>query len=595
MLKRSFIILLSGAMVFSSCKKDLLEAETQSSLDASVIFTTPVLAEGALTGVVQSFMETNSHRSRYLAYYGANTDVEVNHSLRGITDDRSKLVNYNTNVGNTNLNQSNDTWAMMYQGIERANIAIKSIKQFNDLSKNTVMAHLLGEFLTIRAVMYCELIKAWGDVPARFEPITSATINIPRTDKYVIYKQLLADLDEAQGYLPWPNASEKTKSVEKVSKSFAKGLRARIALYAAGVSQKLDGTIGRSEDPDLAPEKMYTIARDECQSIIDQKVNKLQGFEDVFKTLMLEKEVAGLESIWEIPFKTGRGRILSAFAVRHVTTDKYTANAGGGSVGPNPTMWYEYDKEDVRRNVSIVPYRWDGGKQVISSLTTWYFGKYRYEWTNRPLSLLATSDDGMNWMYMRYSDIYLMAAESYANLNDLANAKKCLEAVRARAYPNNPEMVEAYMATIGDPGQCMVAIKHERALEFCGEMLRKQDLIRWGDLSEKLMQSNADLQALEARTGKYASYPAKVYYKTLADGETIQIYGLEKGDTDSNGAANYTQSTTWRLTSSTDVVGDEYWNCLYRRDPNSQQYWPVFQYFLDNSNGVLTNGGIIYE
>ena len=30
------------------------------------------------------------------------------------------------------------------------------------------MAQLLGEALTLRAVIYNDLIKAWGDVPARF-------------------------------------------------------------------------------------------------------------------------------------------------------------------------------------------------------------------------------------------------------------------------------------------------------------------------------------------------------------------------------------------------------------------------------------------
>ncbi|WP_437922066.1 RagB/SusD family nutrient uptake outer membrane protein [Sphingobacterium sp. LRF_L2] len=595
MLKKYLLLLAFGASILSSCKKDLLEAESQSSLDASVIFTTSVLAEGAYTGVVQSFMETNSHRSRYLSYYGANTDVDVYLSLKNISDDRTKLVNYKTNVGNTNLNLSNDTWAMMYQGIERANIAIYALNTYNDIPNNSAMAQLLGEFMTIRAVMYCELIKAWGDVPMRFDPITTETTNLPRTDKYVIYKRLLADLEEAQNYLPWPNQSEKTKSVERVSKSFAKALRARIALYAAGVSQNMDGTTGRTSDSDMSTDKLYTIAKEECQSIVDAGVNQLQSFETVFRTLMEEKGTAGLESIWEIPFKAGRGRIMSAYAVRHVNVDKYTNYAGGGSLGPNPIMWYEYEKEDVRRNVSVVPYRWDGGKQSISSASAFYYGKFRYEWMTRDLSLLATSDDGMNWMYMRYGDVILMLAEAYNELGDLSNAKHYLELIRNRAYPDNPEMVTTYMAGITDQTGFRNAIINERALEFCGEMLRKADLIRWGKLSEKLELAKSKLQQLDTKTGAYASYPTKVYYKTLADNETLEIYGLEKGHTDAYGAINYTSSTNWQLASSSDNVGEEYWNCLFRRDPNSQQYWPIFQYFLDNSNGVLTNGGVTYE
>ena len=46
------------------------------------------------------------------------------------------------------------------------------------------MAYLLGEALTLRAVMYYDLIRAWGDVPFRTEPI-SDDIYIPKTSRDV--------------------------------------------------------------------------------------------------------------------------------------------------------------------------------------------------------------------------------------------------------------------------------------------------------------------------------------------------------------------------------------------------------------------------
>ena len=42
----------------------------------------------------------------------------------------------------------------------------------------------------------------WGDVPARFEPVTSETTYVPRSDRDIIYKQLLADLLEAENLVP---------------------------------------------------------------------------------------------------------------------------------------------------------------------------------------------------------------------------------------------------------------------------------------------------------------------------------------------------------------------------------------------------------
>ncbi|WP_367210571.1 RagB/SusD family nutrient uptake outer membrane protein [Sphingobacterium sp. R2] len=575
----------------SSCNK-ILEAPSKSALDESVIFSNQDLAEGAVAGIIQSFGETNSYRGRYLVFYGVNTDTEVNNSLKNTGDEKSRLSNYNTNVNNTQMNTDNNAWAKFYEGIERANLAIRGLRKYGEIEQRPEMAYILGEILTLRAVVYNDLIKAWGDVPARFEPLSTATIYIERSDRDVIYKQLLADLEEAQKYLPWPNQSAKTANVEHVNKAFAKGLRARLALAAGGYSQRADG-IRKSNDPELDSKKMYAIAKQECLDIITSGTAKLLGFEEVFKTLCQEKGQAGLESLWEIPFSEGRGRVIFDLGVKHTTTDKYTGQNKGGTNGPNPIMFYEYEKEDVRRDVSCVPYEWTSGVQVPTNLGKWYFGKYRYEWMSRFVT--STNDDGLNWMYMRYADVLLMAAESINELDGPSAAAPYFKMIRDRAYPNNPEKVTAYMQEItADKDVFFNAIVHERALEFTGEMLRKGDLIRWNLLGDKLAEAKQKLQQLENRQGKYATLPANIYYKTAADGEKVEIYGLNYGDTDAAGAAaGYPSSKKWTMVASSDLA--TFWDALYLRDPNTQQFWPIWQYFLDNSNGKLTNNGFSFQ
>ena len=61
-------------------------------------------------------------------------------------------------------------------GIERANICIRGLRTFGNPEPGTELGQLLGEALTLRAIYYADLMKAWGDVPARFEPINSETI-----------------------------------------------------------------------------------------------------------------------------------------------------------------------------------------------------------------------------------------------------------------------------------------------------------------------------------------------------------------------------------------------------------------------------------
>jgi starch-binding outer membrane protein, SusD/RagB family len=79
-------------------------------------------------------------------------------------------------------------------------------------------------------------------------------------------------------------------------------------------------------------------------------------------------------------------------------------------------------------------------------------------------------------------------------------------------------------------------------------MLRKGDLIRWNLLSTKLNEAKVKLQQLENREGKYADLPERIYYQTGSDGETVEIYGLNYGDTDEIGASlGYESNKTWVL------------------------------------------------
>jgi len=90
------IILLSGLILsgfLTSCQDSIdefLEAPTKSSLDESVIFSTPALAAGAIDGIKIPFAETNSYRGRFLPYYGLNTDIEWFNASQ--TDDIKSLL-----------------------------------------------------------------------------------------------------------------------------------------------------------------------------------------------------------------------------------------------------------------------------------------------------------------------------------------------------------------------------------------------------------------------------------------------------------------------------------------------------------------------
>ena len=591
-----------AGMTLTSCD---IDAPTQSSLDESTTFSTYSLAEAEIMSVNVSFGETNSYRGRFLPYYGLNSDVEVGSgtypSKTNATNEKQALWNYDTPANNPQMNTDNNAYAKFYEGIERANLAIVGIRKYGNIEKNPDMAQLLGEALTLRAVIYTDLTKAWGDVPARFTPNNNDNIYLPRTNRDSIYKVLLNDLKEAESYCYWPNQSSITKTTERVSKSFVKALRARIALYAGGYGLRGDG-FRLSKDPELAPEKMYEIARQECEDIINAKKNELGSFKENFTKLCQDNVTAGGESLWEIPFSSGRGRVLYTLGVKHNTKDQYTGQAQGGVNGPTPTLYYDYDTEDVRRDITCVPYEWSkeldskGNAAVqLRSINKWCFGKLRYEWMSRIVT--STNDDGVNWQYMRLADVYLMAAEAENALGNTAKAWTYMEPILTRALPA-AKVAALKTKYTASKEAFFEGIVEQRALEFAGESLRKADLIRWGIIDSKMAEEVGKLYALANRTGRYAGLPDKVYINATTDAKNIKIYGLNKGEDDNTKIqelknAGWT-SKNWFTDNKTglNVLTEDYIQGLYVVKPSTHCLWPIWETFINKSNGVLNNNGI---
>jgi len=288
MKKAIYIISLILACFLISCE-DFLEAPSQSTLDESLIFSNPTLASMAVDGIKEPLGQTNSYRGRFIPFYGANTDIEWNNSSDG-TGPTQELARYENSATNTYMNTTNNAWAMMYLGIERANICIRGLRTYGDPAPGNEMGQLLGEALTLRSIYYADLLKAWGDVVARFEPVSSTTIYLAKSSRDDVYKQVIADLEEAATLVAWPNETEATTSTERINRAFVKALRARLILRAAGYSQYPDG-IRRSNDPELSVAALYPIALQECKDFINSRTAQLEStFERVFR-LMCEEDI----------------------------------------------------------------------------------------------------------------------------------------------------------------------------------------------------------------------------------------------------------------------------------------------------------------
>ena len=606
-----------AAASLTSCDEDGLKTPTQSSFDESVVYSNYTLAEYNVFGIYEVFGHTNCHRGRYLPWYGFNTDIELYNNTN--VDEKAQIARYSMTVTNGQLNLANGPYNELMGGIERANLAIRGIRQYGNPEGNPQMAELLGEALTARALLYAELLKAYGEVPARFAPIDANTIYLNKSDKDIIFKQLLADLEEAFNYMKWPLQSAVTATTDRPSLAFAKGLYARLALMASGYSLRPDdgmvgtgnpGTVRLSVDPDLQKEVLYPKALAALKDVINYSGLSLMDYTQLWKDFNNMDITAGKEVIYVIPSSDTRGRWNYTFAIRTEGNPEWSqgpTTSRGGTAGPVPTLYWKYGAKDVRRDISCVNWKWvlgPDGKNIpqLAGPNDWYFGKFRLEWQIKaPYN--GGNDDGIKPVYMRYADILLMAAEiandPACGERDEAFAKKCLLEVRKRAYKGNEAVAETYVNGLSGQTAVFNAIVDERALEFVGEMLRKQDLIRWNLLKIKIDEAKEDLK--DWMDGAGTQFGPAVWYKYAADG-SIQTYGYNEtattteapGEgwecyTDSKGAVatyfKFTSEDTGAYSDSAQKKLDSF----YDNNPDTRQWWPIPDATLINSQGTLVN------
>jgi len=573
-------VFLAIIVTFSSC--NILETESQSSFDAPVVFSDPLLAEFFLLGVFDVLGINNSYRNRLIHTF-SNADTEIhNASLNGLTENgRRALAIFRINADNGDINGANNPFTFAYIAIERLNLLLDGIRRYGGGPESCqALGRVYGEALALRAFFYFDLIRWHGDVPARFEPVNSETLFVGRANRDIIYAQILEDLRIASKLLPWPGETASHSRVYRMNRAFAHAFRARVALHAGGYSLRADngpdadGVIRLSEDrpcPEtgfyLSRSEMFEIARTETYTLIwgegrGRGFRLESSFEQIFRDNMREEASVGRESIFELPYSPGsRGQWLSFYGVRHVGLDRFNASPSNvkGEAGPSPIMWYWFAEGDTRRDVSVVPFRWEGtnsattARQVIQagsgtpSVRIWYFGKLRADWGARRMS---SNDDGIRPIVMRFADVLLMFAEAENELNGPTDdARYALRTVRERAFAGAPDPLninglsqEAFFQAIMD----------ERAFEFLGEQRRKYDLNRWNMLRANL--DWARRQTLRLRDGlavgsggrlfaipgnrdiDFTDVPRHIFWRHVdhptlgADVQIVEIFGLNRGE-----------------------------------------------------------------
>lgn len=632
-----YILLATAAVVMASC--NFFESESPSAMDAAAVFSNENNTEQAIAAIYEQFGQDKSFRNRLACgYQGMNTDTEYGTKNSGKAD--WNIYAITPNSGDVSTANGKDPWGYLNSAIERSNNAIEGIEQYGDTT-SIKMKYMLGEAYFLRSFCYLQMVELWGDVPARFVSISKDenSLNTPKSDRTNVLKQLRIDLKKAAEYMPWSNECPGTalNYTGRPSKAAAYALLARVNLMYAGKGVRpatwKNGPEFLVDDPALRAE-LNTEVMWACAQILNngKEESKFQAnYVDIFKKICAdETNYYNSEVFWEIPFADGsRGQVLQYNTMKMSDAlgglKNNEAGSSNSSVGIVPTLYYDYEANDTRRDVTMARFIWvydDGTKfnddtakvnaafpekgedqkilyQKNQMIGGWYAAKYRVEWMRRNRT---GNDDGVNYPIIRYADVLLMAAE--ASIGGIGgdmptntygiDGVACFNKVRARAGVGTKELT-------------MANIQEERKLEFTGEYRRKYDLMRWGILKETLEASHARLAQMNKHEGEFAQLQDTIYikYKFVGDEYSFSsdikgfvidsVYGLNKGEIGApsyyNPANGWIKTCIYEGSSGRELATSNYmlFDPDYPERLNGRQYWPIFAVNVGQSNGALWN------
>ena len=549
---KSFAIVGIGAIILTSCS-DFLDQTSPSEMTGDAVFNSTTYTQQALNKVYAGLTKDETYVQSVPIHFGMNSDIELVDGL-GATNSNSNnergTCNYNPQLSWSKLNNN---WKGMYEAIENANIVVEGIEGSALIAEGNAsrskMLMFKGEALTLRAMLYLDLIRTYGDVPMKFETTNTngSNIYLGKTDRDVIMERLITDLEEAIGYLPWAGTSGYT--TEKMTKGFAHGLLARIAMTYAGYSIRESSKSGYENMPDCdatyptqrpGTEKrreLYTLAVKHLDAIIASGYHKLNpSYENEWYLLnQLTLDQTYQENLYEVAHGVSfSGEMGYTIGVRiNGKTTYYGAKGNSsGKVKVTAPFFWSFNKNDQRRDLTFANFdirEGDNGNTIETMQGNSPFGIYLAKWdprkmTDKWLNAARASADkvatGINNVIMRYSDVLLLYAEV---LNELQgadavgptcglSARKAFEEVRSRAFAETHKAEAiSYVNSLSSGDEFFNALVDERAWEFAGEAIRKWDLIRWGLLSQKIEEAKAAYKELI----KVA--PKKLYYKMKAD------------------------------------------------------------------------------
>ncbi len=484
MKKINIILFVTLALAASAC--DFLDTHPQDVKTVSESYYTESDIEEALNGVYCTLAAPQLYGGNMLGRMGLSADIGYEY----YNSDSGTVGYYDVVASDAKIN---NYWRTLYQGIGNANSLLENMEKAKLDSAANV--RIRSEALFLRAYYHFLLTVRFGDIPYVSKVPDSGNsddVQLPQTSQAEVYGNIIADMEEAA---PGLFDASDLSGGGRLSKSAAYGIIARVCLNAAGYPCYMSG--------------MYAKAKVYSKKVIDLGFHELNpSYEQVFINYMQDLYDIR-ESIWEVEFygnNTGTYTGVAGMVGRNngVAFSNSQGNRDdiGVSIGVARASAYYYmlfDPADLRRDWTIAPYTYNSktGDKVQQTTNTWirYCGKFRREYeVLTPKSVTYTPT---NFPLLRYSDVLLMYAEAVAcdedaSSEELSLAYEYLNQVRRRGYGKETGIPNASVdVPMEGKAALLETVKDERARELGFELLRKDDIVRWGEFYSRMKYVNA--------------------------------------------------------------------------------------------------------
>ena len=495
-IKYLFLVVLLTS--FLGCS-DILEEVPVSDLSVENSFNTEADAKAAIVGVYNSLQLEGVYGKSQTLFstdeHNAGSKVPLSgFNLYSFTADNVEVVL--------------PIWRDHYVGINRANLAISKIPSINMNveERNTLVA----EAKFIKALLYFNLIRYYGDVPYKYSETASLNdLNIPRTPVATIYENMIRDLEYCVEHLD----VKASGLAGHATQDAAKTLLASIYLTRGSMARR-DNTGNGIAD--------FTLATRYSKEVIDANRYRLCPY---FPDAFIVQNKNNDEIVFDVQFKSpglGVGNTIGINMGIPSTAsgvDNLTAGGSQGAIRANPYHQFYYEVADSIRmkwtNARILINATTGGYSIVSAVSNnppVSAAKFRRYPVRSPGFVLQTNDYDVNWPIFRYAEVLLIYAEASNEINGPNQlAINALNLLRSRARNTNiggvhrdilPRSLSIQRSIglvdltltnslVSSQSAFRNYILLERSRELSQEGKRWFDLVRWGILKNTLRGLNA--------------------------------------------------------------------------------------------------------